>query len=136
MDDRLRNLKSSMKRTIFNGLAFSNDHKKQIKNKISNMNIKSEEEVLIAVLHLLIQEKTGFELNKSIQARGIHNFENNEGCLYMLLHRLEQAGYLRTDWKASDEKYYCLTDKGKKLLSAADKKRTNTRSVLKEIMEG
>ena len=90
----------------------------------------------IAVLHLLLHEKTGFELNKHLRARGIENFEDNEGYLYMLLHRLEHAHYLQTDWKENDEKYYTLTDKGKKLVSLSDKKRLKSLSVLKGLMEG
>jgi DNA-binding PadR family transcriptional regulator len=136
MDDRLRKLKKSMKRTIFNDLTFTNDHKEQIKSKISTMKIKSDDEILIAVLHLLIHEKTGFELNKCLRARGIENFEDNEGYLYMLLHRLEHAHYLQTVWKENDEKYYALTDKGKKLVAQSNKKQFKSLSVVKGLMEG
>jgi PadR family transcriptional regulator, regulatory protein PadR len=44
-----------------------------------------------------------------------------EGSLYPALHRMEQAGWIRPDWKASENnrraKYYHLTAKGKKRLS-------------------
>ncbi|MGM0903952.1 MAG: PadR family transcriptional regulator [Bacillota bacterium] len=136
VDDRLRNLKRSIKRTVFSDLTFTEKHKEQIKSKITRMNVKTEEEIIVAVLHLLTQEKTGFELNKSIRARGIQNYENNEGNLYMFLHRLEQKGYLQSDWKENDEKYYSVTNKGTKLLSLADKKSTNAKTIFKEILEG
>lgn len=136
MDDRLRKLKRSMKRTIFNELIFTNDHKEGVKSKISSMKLLSDDEVLAAVLHLLIHEKTGFELTKSLRARGVQNFEDNEGYLYMLLHRLEQAQYLQTSWKECEEKYYSLTDKGKRLLSLSDRKQTRSLSILKHLMEG
>lgn len=136
MDDRLKKLKRSMKRTIFNELIFTNDQKEVVKSKISSMKLLSDDEVLAAVLHLLIHEKTGFELTKSLRARGVENFEDNEGYLYMLLHRLEQAQFLQTSWKEREEKYYSLTDKGKKLLSLSDRKQTRSLSVLKHLMEG
>ncbi len=44
-----------------------------------------------------------------------------EGSLYPALHRMEQAGWIRPDWKASENnrraKYYHLTPKGKKRLA-------------------
>jgi DNA-binding PadR family transcriptional regulator len=136
IDDRLRNLKKSIKKSVFSDLTFTEEHKEQIKGKISVMNVKSEEEIIIAVLHLLSQEKTGFELNKMIRARGIQNYENNEGQLYMFLHRLEQKGYVETNWKEHEEKYYRITNKGNKLLSLAEKKSKSTISIFKEILEG
>jgi hypothetical protein len=136
MDERLRNLKKSLNKTVFSDLTFTENHKDQIKSKMARINVKSEEEIIIAILHLLTHEKTGFELNKSIRARGIQNYENNEGQLYMVLHRLEQKGYLQTDWKETDEKYYRVTNKGNKLLSLADKKSMSTKSIFKEILEG
>jgi DNA-binding PadR family transcriptional regulator len=136
IDDRLRNLKKSLNKTVFSDLTFTENHKDQIKSKLARINVKSEEEIIIAILHLLTHEKTGFELNKGIRARGIQDFENNEGQLYMVLHRLEQKGYLQTDWKETDEKYYRVTNKGNKLLALADKKSMSTKSIFKEILEG
>jgi PadR family transcriptional regulator len=46
----------------------------------------------------------------------------NQGSLYPALHRLEQKGWLRAEWKASDTgrdaKVYALTRAGRKQLAA------------------
>jgi DNA-binding PadR family transcriptional regulator len=136
MDERLRNLRKSMKKTVFTGLNFTESHKEQVKRRIASLNVKSEEEMIVAILHILSQEKTGFELTQSVRARGIQNFENHEGQLYMLLHRLEQKGYLQSQWKESEEKYYRVTNKGTRALALVDKKSSSSRSILKEIWEG
>ena len=44
----------------------------------------------------------------------------NQGSLYPALHRLEQKGWLRSEWKPSETgreaKFYCLTRSGRKQL--------------------
>src|ERR1051325_6532908 len=46
----------------------------------------------------------------------------NQGSLYPALHRLEQKGWLRAEWKQSetgrDAKFYALTASGRKQLAA------------------
>jgi transcriptional regulator len=46
----------------------------------------------------------------------------NQGSLYPALHRLEQKGWLRAEWKQSetgrDAKFYSLTTAGRKQLAA------------------
>lgn len=46
----------------------------------------------------------------------------NQGSLYPALHRLEQKGWLRAEWKESetgrDAKFYALTTSGRKQLAA------------------
>lgn len=46
----------------------------------------------------------------------------NQGSLYPALHRLEQKGWLRSEWKQSETgreaKFYSLTTKGRKQLAA------------------
>ena len=46
----------------------------------------------------------------------------NQGSLYPALHRLEQKGWLRSEWKQSetgrDAKFYSLTAAGRKQLAA------------------
>ncbi len=136
MDNRLRNLKSSMKNTLFSDLRFTEKHKNEVKNTVARLNLKSEDELVIDILHLLVQERTGFELTQRMRARGINNFEKNEGQLYMLLHKLEQKGYLQTFWQGEEEKYYHVTNKGNKLLSLTEKKSSANKSIFKELWEG
>jgi PadR family transcriptional regulator, regulatory protein PadR len=48
-----------------------------------------------------------------------------EGSLYPALHRMEQAGWIRPEWKSSEKnrraKYYHLTAKGKRRLAQEQK---------------
>jgi DNA-binding PadR family transcriptional regulator len=135
MEERLKNFKKSMDKTVFAKLTFSEQHQKQIREKISKED-HSEEDILLSVMQLLIHEKTGYELAKFLRWRGIQKFEDNEGFLYTLLHRLEQKGCLQSRWVESEAKYYLLNDKGRKILRKAEKKQIKKRFVLKEWLEG
>lgn len=48
-----------------------------------------------------------------------------EGSLYPALHRMEQSGWIRSEWALSETnrraKYYSLTAAGKKQLASAEK---------------
>lgn len=134
MEDRLRNLKKTMKSTVFTDLEFTSEHKETIKGRIRKLTIKSEEDLLLAILQILSRERNGFEIQQAIRARGIQNFDSSEGSLYTLLHRLEHKGYADAVWKGDEAKYYRLADKGKRLLSAAERKQTNARLLFKELM--
>lgn len=135
MEDRLKNLKKIMDKRTFSDLNFSDQHQKAIRKKINQLEV-SDEEILLAVMQLLVQEKTGHELTILLRGRGIQKFENNEGFLYTTLHRLEQFGCIQTNWDESGAKYYFLKDKGRKLLNKAEQKRTKHRFVFKELLEG
>ncbi|MEH7179770.1 PadR family transcriptional regulator [Neobacillus vireti] len=135
MEDRLKNLKKVMDKRTFTDLNFSDKHQKAIRKKINHLEV-SDEEILLALMQLLVQEKTGHELTSLLRARGIQKFENNEGFLYTLLHRLEQSGSIETNWDENGAKYYWLKDKGRKLLNKAEQKRTKRRFVFKELLEG
>jgi DNA-binding PadR family transcriptional regulator len=47
-----------------------------------------------------------------------------EGSLYPALHRIEEAGWITSEWRASENnrraKYYKLTRKGRKQLARAE----------------
>jgi hypothetical protein len=135
VEDRLKNLKKVMDKRAFADLNFSDQHKNAIRKKV-NQQEESDEDILLAVMQLLVLEKTGHELTGLLRGRGILKFENNEGFLYTLLHRLEQSGYIQTTWDDSGAKYYWLKDKGRKLLKKAEQKQTKRSLVFKELLEG
>jgi hypothetical protein len=135
MEDRLKNLKKLMDKKTFADLNFSDQHQKAIRQKI-NQQDENDEDILLAVMQLLVQEKTGHELTGLLRGRGIQRFENNEGFLYTLLHRLEQSGCIQTTWDDSGAKYYWLKDKGRKLLNKAEQKQAKRRFIFKELLEG
>ena len=135
MDDRLKGLKKSMNASTFSQLNFTEQHRKEIRNKISKSD-DSEEDILLAVMQLLVHEKTGSELVKFLRGRGIRKFEDNEGSLYALLHELEQDGCSQSSWSESTIKYYQLNNKGRKLLRKIEKQSTTKRFTWKGLVEG
>jgi hypothetical protein len=134
MEERLKGLRKSMKQTTFKQLNFTEQQRKQVHEKI-HKRYESEEELLIALLHLLIYEKTGYDLIQLLRARGIQRFEKKEGSLYILLHRLEQAGVIQSSWDDSGEKYYQINQKGRKLLRKAEKNSAEKLKVLNQLIQ-
>jgi DNA-binding PadR family transcriptional regulator len=66
----------------------------------------------------LLSERTmyGYEIIQIVNERTEGAFNWKEGTLYPVLHRLENQGYLATEWQTGDtgkkRKYYQLTRKG------------------------
>ncbi|WP_409405391.1 PadR family transcriptional regulator [Priestia megaterium] len=135
MDKRLKNLRKTMNREVFAQLTFTEKHKKSIREKIKQ-ETHSEEEILLAMMQLLVQEKTGYELVSLLQSRGILNFKENEGSLYIILHRLELKGVLTSNWQEDGAKFYQLNQKGRKLLKKVEEQPLSNHISLKEILEG
>ena len=132
MENRLKRLKKSMDHTAFNQLQFTEQHRKEIRAKIS----ETDDSVLLAVMQLLVEEKTGYELVQFLQGRGMRKFEDSEGSLYALLHQLERDGCLQSSWNESAVKYYQLNNKGNKLLRKMQKQSSSRRFTLRDIVEG
>jgi DNA-binding PadR family transcriptional regulator len=67
----------------------------------------------------LLSERTmyGYEIIQIVNERTDGEFSWKEGTLYPVLHRMEGAGYLVTEWRVGDtgkkRKYYGLTVKGR-----------------------
>lgn len=74
----------------------------------------------ILVLSLL-QERPmyGYEISQLLEQRSGGYFEMKEGLLYPALHRMQQKGWLASEWQTVDgrpRKYYSLTSLGQKVL--------------------
>ncbi|MES9745018.1 PadR family transcriptional regulator [Priestia megaterium] len=134
MDKRLKNLRKTMDREMFAQLKFTENHKKSIQEKI-RQETHSDEEILIAMMQLLVQEKTGYQLVGLLQSRGILNFKENEGSLYVILHRLELKGVLTSSWQEDGAKFYQLNKKGRKLLKKVEEQPLSNHISFKEILE-
>ncbi len=132
MENRLKGLKKSMDDTTFSQLQFTDQHRKEIRARIN----ETDDSVLMAVMQLLVDEKTGYELVQFLQGRGIRKFEDNEGSLYALLHQIERDGCLQSSWNEATVKYYQLNNKGNKLLRKMEKQSSGRRFTLKDIVEG
>ncbi|MDJ1475477.1 PadR family transcriptional regulator [Bacillus sp. LS15-K4] len=134
MEDRLKGLRKSMENTTFKHLSFSDQHRKRVHEKINASNEK-EEDISLAILQLLSNEKTGYELSQLLRGRGIRKFEGNEGFLYTVLHRLEQNRFIQSSWDHEGAKYYQLNDKGNKMLRKAEKNATKVQFILKGLVQ-
>ncbi|MGG0260259.1 PadR family transcriptional regulator [Bacillus mycoides] len=134
MEDRLKGLRKSMENTTFKHLSFSDQHRKRVREKI-NASDEKEEDISLAILQLLSNEKTGYELSQLLRGRGIRKFEGNEGFLYTVLHRLEQNRFIQSSWDHEGAKYYQLNDKGRKMVRKAEKNATKVQFILKGLVQ-
>lgn len=64
----------------------------------------------------------GYAIAQRIQQISRDFFQLQQGSLYPALHRLEDRGWLKAEWKATDTgreaKFYALTPKGRRQLEA------------------
>lgn len=75
------------------------------------------------VLSTFVQgEQYGYQVVKELERRSEGFFRLKEGTLYPILHRLERQGLLSARWETmpngSERRYYALTAKGERELSA------------------
>lgn len=75
----------------------------------------------LLILKIIAREPLhGWGISKRIQVLSHDALSVGQGSLYPALHRLEQQGWIRADWKASDlgrnAKFYALTREGRKQL--------------------
>ena len=77
---------------------------------------------LLVLKTLTLGPMHGWSVAQRIQEVSRNALLINQGSLYPALHRLEDAGYVTSEWGASDNnrraKYYRLTSLGKKQLHA------------------
>ena len=90
---------------------------------------KNRIELLQGTLDMLILRtlqwgaQHGHGISVAIRASSSEVLHVDHGSLYPALHRLEEQGWIRAEWKLSENKqrakYYRLTARGKKQLAAA-----------------
>lgn len=125
MDERLKGLKKAMDNHTFQGIKFSDEHKKKITQQIE----QQQEDVTENILSLLTQAKTGSELTQLLHLRGVKSIVNNEGCVYTILHTQELLGIIESYW-VEGEKFYQLTNKGLKLVNKTERQKSGRLSKL------
>lgn len=79
---------------------------------------KGSTEVIILTL-LAERPMYGYEMVQELEQRSNGYFEMKEGLLYPTLHRMQQSGWLSSNWRAVDgrrRKYYALTALGQEAL--------------------
>jgi DNA-binding PadR family transcriptional regulator len=135
MENRLKNLKKIMDEKTFSQVRFTEKHRETIQNKWSNQ--EDKEQIVLHILQLLNEEKTGYQLANLLLARGVKQFDDNEGSLYVLLHSLESKGVVQSEWLLKEKtKSYQLTSKGKRLLKQAEHKGKRSSIILQQLIGG
>jgi DNA-binding PadR family transcriptional regulator len=134
MEERLNKLRKSMEKSTFKELSFSEKMRKEIHKQI-NMPDESDDLLTVAILQLLLHEKTGYELTGLLRSRGFKKFEDNEGTLYTMLHTLEQKRMIASCWNEEGAKFYQLNGKGRKYLRRLEKNSAAGRIVIKGLLE-
>jgi PadR family transcriptional regulator, regulatory protein PadR len=73
------------------------------------------------ILSLLVKRPMyGYEIIQQLVNQSEGYFEMKEGLLYPTLHRMQEKGWLTTEWQEVDgrpRKYYTLTETGREELS-------------------
>jgi transcriptional regulator len=92
-----------------------------------NMN-ESKQELLRGTLDMLILKVValgpshGYAIAQRLQQISKEFFQVHQGSLYPALHRVEDKGWLQSEWKESETgrqaKFYSLTRKGRKHMDA------------------
>ena len=79
--------------------------------------------LVLLVLRTLASQKRmhGYAITSHIQRVSSDLLRVEEGSLYPALHRMQQAGWLRSEWGLTEKKrearFYALTPKGRKQLA-------------------
>jgi DNA-binding PadR family transcriptional regulator len=91
----------------------------------------------VALLALLRRRAHGYALGKALSAHGL---DTEEGTLYPILRRLEQQGYVQSQWDTGGNhprKYYEITPAGREILSTlVDSLRGIAKSIEDLLREG
>ena len=77
---------------------------------------------MLVLKTLSLEPMHGWGVSQRIQQFSRDVFQVNQGSLYPALHRLEQRGWIRSEWRPSDNnrraRYYELTREGQHQLDA------------------
>lgn len=75
---------------------------------------------LLILQTLALEPMHGWGISRRIRDRSEDAFEVGQGSLYPALQRLEQKGWLKSEWRRTEEnrraKYYHLTSSGRRAL--------------------
>jgi PadR family transcriptional regulator, regulatory protein PadR len=92
--------------------------------------VKRRSDVLLGSLELLVlktlsyRSMHGWGITLHIQQVSNDVLRVEEGSLYPALHRMEQQGWIKAEWKMSENnrraRYYSLTKEGRKQLEAQE----------------
>ncbi len=81
----------------------------------------------------------GYGITLHIQKRSENALRIEEGSLYPALHRMEQAGWIKAEWGATENnrraRYYRITPEGRRQLAAEQAKWLNITGAVTRFLE-
>ena len=94
---------------------------------------------LLILQSLILGPAHGHAVAHAIERGSDHVLQVEHGSLYPALHRLEQQGWIASEWKLTENKqrakYYRLTSAGKKQLAAERTRWAQIVSAIHRIMD-
>ena len=94
---------------------------------------------LLILKTLAIEPMHGWGISQRIQQISQDALQVQQGSLYPALHRLEQQGWIASEWGASDNnrraKYYRLTNAGRQQLEIETAKWERLAAAVTQILE-
>jgi PadR family transcriptional regulator, regulatory protein PadR len=86
-----------------------------------------------------LEPRHGYGIAVRIEQMSQGVFRVNAGSLFVALQRLQRAGLIRSEWKATENnrraKYYALTEPGRKRLKSAAREWAKQVSAIARILE-
>src|SRR6516165_1917892 len=108
--------------------------------------MKDRMELLQGTLDMLILQtlkwgpQHGYGISQVIRAGSGEVLQVETGSLYPALHRLEKQGWLKSEWKQSENKqrakFYSLTASGRKQLAAEQSRWEQMSAAIASLMKG
>lgn len=106
---------------------------------------KNRIELLQGTLDMLVLQtlrwgaEHGYGIAQAIRSGSGEVLQVETGSLYPALHRMEKAGWIKSEWKSSENnqraKYYQLTAAGKKQLAREHERWTQMSAAIASLME-
>jgi len=94
---------------------------------------------LLILKTLALDPMHGWGIAQRIQQISRDVFRVNQGSLYPALHRLEQQGWIASDWRESENnrraKYYRMTAAGRKQLAAEERNWERVAAAVARILQ-
>ena len=88
---------------------------------------------------LALEPMHGYGISVRIEQMSKGTFRINAGSLFVALQRLERAGVIKSEWKATENsrraKYYILTQQGRKRLDSETKEWGRQVAAISRILE-
>jgi PadR family transcriptional regulator PadR len=94
---------------------------------------------LLILKTLALEPQHGWAVSERIQQISRDALRVQQGSLYPSLHRLERRGWIRAEWRASENnrraKYYSLTRQGRRQLEAETKAWRRLATVVGRVLD-